>query len=195
MGSIRQEPSPPPNDLYSALRDITLRPFKTLKPLWSWKAAILSALLHGVTFYISNLRSGHERAAAAMVVETVFAVFASGLMGAVSQRLRASHPVLATASIVCLGLPALMVMAQLGVHHAARTPHVGAGVLVSFCLASVSTAFSWYAMRHGSLLGGADSTTIAHDFANLPGITLSFVTSVPRAVIRHLRSNQGKGKK
>jgi hypothetical protein len=95
MGSIRQEPSPP-NDLYSALRDITLRPFKTLKPPWSWKAAILSALLHGVTFYISNLCSGHERAAAAMVVETVFAVFASGLMGAVSQRLRASHPVLAT---------------------------------------------------------------------------------------------------
>jgi hypothetical protein len=28
-------------------------------------------------------------------------------------------------------LPALMVMAQLGVHHTARTPHVGVGVLAS----------------------------------------------------------------
>ena len=181
-----------PDDLYGALRDITLRPFKTLRPPWSWKAAILSALLHGVTFYISNLRSGRDRAAAAMVVEAIFAVFASGLIGAVSQRLSASQTVLATASVVCLGLPALMVMAQLGIHHAARTPHVGAGVLVSFCLASVSTAFSWYAMRHGSLLGGAESTTIAHDIANMPGITLSFVTSVPRALIHHFRANQGK---
>jgi hypothetical protein len=189
MSSMRPRP---PDDLYGALRDITLRPFKTLKPPWSWKAAILSALLRGVTFYISNLRSGRDRAAAAMVVEAIFAVFASGLIGAVSQRLRASQPVLATASVVCLGLPALMVMAQLGIHHAARTPHVGAGVLVSFCLASVSTAFSWYAMRHGSLLGGAESTTIAHDMASLPRITLSFVTSVPRALIHHFRAKQGK---
>jgi hypothetical protein len=126
-----------------------------------------------------------------MVVEAVFAVFASGLIGAVSQRLRSSQPVLATAAVVCLGLPALMVMAQLGVHHAARTPHVGAGVLVSFCLASVSTAFSWYAMRHGSLLGGADSTTIAHDIVNLPGITVNFVTSVPRALINLYRLHHG----
>jgi hypothetical protein len=92
---------------------------------------------------------------------------------------------------VCLGLPALMVMAQLAVHRAARTPHVGAGVLVSFCLASVSTAFSWYAMRHGSLLGGADSTMIAHDIVNLPGVTVSFITSVPRALINLYRSNHG----
>ena len=192
MFSTRPGPSPTPDDLYGALRDITLRPFKTLKPPWSWKAAILSALLRGVTFYISNLRLGRDRAAAAMVVEAIFAVFASGLIGAVSQRLRASQPVLATASVVCLGLPALMVMAQLGIHHAARTPHVGAGVLASFCFASISTAFSWYAMRHGSLLGGADSTTIAHDVGNLPGITVSFVTSVPRALIRNFRSNQRK---
>jgi hypothetical protein len=191
MSSLRLEPSPHHDDLYGALRDITLRPFKTLKPPWSWKAAILSALLRGVTFYISNLRSGPDRAAAAMIVEAIFAVFASGLIGAVSQRLRGSQPVLATATVVCLGLPALMVMAQLGVHQAARTPHVGAGVLVSFCLASVSTAFSWYAMRHGSLLGGADSTTLAHDIVNLPGITVSFVTSVPRALINLYRSNHG----
>jgi hypothetical protein len=191
MSSLRSEPSPRRDDLYGALCDITLRPFKTLKPPWSWKAAILSALLRGVTFYISNLRSGPDRAAAAMIVEAVFAVFASGLIGAVSQRLRSSRPVLATATVVCLGLPALMVMAQLGVHHAARTPHVGPGVLVSFCLASVSTAFSWYAMRHGSLLGGADSTTLAHDIVSLPAITVSFVTSVPRALMDHYRSNHG----
>ena len=97
------------------------------------------------------------------MVEAVFAIFAAGLIGAVSQRLRASQPVWKTAAIVCLGLPALMVVAQLGVHRAAHTPHVGVGVLASFCFAAASSAFSWYAMRHGALLGGTDSTSLVHE--------------------------------
>jgi hypothetical protein len=142
MFYTKPESPPRSDDLYSALRDIALRPLRTLVPSWSWKAASLSALLRGITFYLSNLRSGHQKALLAMIVEAVFAVFAAGLIGAVSPRLRASRPVWATAAVVCLGLPALIVVAQLGVHHTARTPHVGAGVLASFCFASVSSAFS-----------------------------------------------------
>jgi hypothetical protein len=183
------ESPPPPDDLYSALRDIALRPLRTLVPPWSWKAAALSALLRGITFYLSNLRSGHQKALLAMIVEAVFAVFAAGLIGAVSQRLRASRPVWATAAVVCLGLPALMVVAQLGVHRIARTPHVGAGLLASFCFASVSSAFSWYAMRHGTLLGGTDSTPLVHDILSLPGITVSFAIAIPRALFRYFRVN------
>ena len=173
MFDMRQEGSPPPDDLYSALRDIVYRPVKTLVPPWSWKAAALSALLRGITFFVGNLRSGHQHALQAMMVEAVFAIFAAGLIGAVSQRLRASQPVWETAAIVCLGLPALMVVAQLGVHRAAPPPHVGAGVLASFCFAATSSAFSWYAMRPGALLGGTDKTSLVHDLRSLPGITLN----------------------
>jgi hypothetical protein len=60
-----------------------------------------------------------------MTVEAIFAIFAARLIGAVSQRLRASQPVRETAAIVCLGLPALMVVARLGVHRAAHTPTRG----------------------------------------------------------------------
>jgi hypothetical protein len=59
-------------------------------------------------------------------------------------------------------------------HHTARTPHVEPGVLASFCFASVSSAFSWYAMRQGTLLGGTDSTSLVDDVLSLPGITVSF---------------------
>ena len=104
------ESPPPPDDLYSAMRDIALRPLRTLVPPWSWKAAALSALLRGITFYLSNLRSGHQKALLAMIVEAGFAVFAAGLIGAISQRLRASRPAWATAAVVCLGLLALMVI-------------------------------------------------------------------------------------
>jgi hypothetical protein len=180
MFDMRQEGSPPPDDLHSALRDIVFRPVKTLAPPWSWKAAALSALLRGITFFVGNLRSGHQHALKAMMVEAVFAIFAAGLIGAVSQRLRASQPVWETAAIVCLGLPALMVVAQLGVHRAAHTPQVG--VLASLCFAAAFSAFSWYAMRHGALLGGTDSTSLVHDLHSLPGITLNLVLAVPRTL-------------
>ena len=180
MFDMRQEGSPLLDDLYSALRDIVFRPVKTLAPPWSWKAAALSALLRGITFFVGNLRSGHQHALKAMMVEAVFAIFAAGLIGAVSQRLRASQPVWETAAIVCLGLPALMVVAQLGVHRAAHTPQVR--VLASFCFAATSSAFSWYAMRHGALLGGTDSTSLVHDLRSLPGITLNFSLAVPRTL-------------
>jgi hypothetical protein len=182
MFDMTQEDSPPPDDLYSALRDIVYRPVKTLVPPWSWKAAALSALLRGITFFAATPRSGHQHALQAMTVEAIFAIFAAGLIGAVSQRLRASQPVRETAAIVCLGLPALMVVPQLGVHHAAHTPHVGAGVLASFCLAATSSAFSWYAMRHGALLGGTDRTSLIHDLRSLPGITLNFALAIPRTL-------------
>ena len=71
---------------------------------------------------------------------------------------------------------------QLGVHRAAHTPQVGAGVLASFCFAAASSAFSWYAMRHGALLGGTDSTSLVHDLRSLPGIMLNFVLAVPRTL-------------
>jgi len=76
MFDMRQEGSPPRDDLYSALRDIVFRPVKTLVPPWSWKAAALSALLRGITFFVGNLRSGYQHALQAMMVEAVFAIFA-----------------------------------------------------------------------------------------------------------------------
>ena len=123
MFDMRQEGSPPRDDLYSALRDIVFRPVKTLVPPWSWKAAALSALLRGITFFVGNLRSGYQHALQAMMVEAVFAIFAAGLIGAVSQRLGASRPVWVIAAIVCLGLPALMVPASL----AYTVPHTPPG--------------------------------------------------------------------
>jgi hypothetical protein len=62
MFDMRQEGSALLDDLYSALRDIVFRPVKTLAPPWSWKAAALSALLRGITFFVGNLRSGHQHA-------------------------------------------------------------------------------------------------------------------------------------
>jgi hypothetical protein len=164
------------------MRDMMLHPRRCLFPAWSWKSAVLSALLRAATFFATNLRAGMFDAIRAGLVEMVFAIFAAGLMGAVSQRLRLARPLWATVLVVWLGLPGAMLLAQLGLHKAARTPHMGTGLTVSFCFASVASSFSWYAMRHGALLGGDASTSLLHDVRHLPRIMLNYVLAGPKLV-------------
>lgn len=119
-----------------------------------------------------------------MLVEALFAVLVGGLIGAVSQQLRRAKPLWATALFVSFGMPGAMLLAQDAVHQLAGTPHLGGGLLTSFCLASLASAFSWYAMRQGAMLGGADQTTLSHDLKALPGVVLQFVMVVPRLLSR-----------
>jgi hypothetical protein len=146
MFDMRQEGSPPPDDLYSALRDI-LGPSKRL-------------CRHGVGRQQHSREGSHfssatcaqvQNALRAMMVEAVFCDFRRKTHRCSLPSITGFTAGLETAAIVCLGLPALMVVAQVGIHRAAHTPHVGAGVLASFCFAVASSAYSWYVMRHGAL--------------------------------------------
>ena len=123
-------------DLSHALREIVLHPERSLLPAWSWKAAGMSALLRAATFFATNLRAGRYDAVRAGLVEAVFAVFAAGLLGAISQRLRLAKPIWATALVVWLAMPLGMLLAQFGVHKLAHTPHLGTGLTVSFFFAA-----------------------------------------------------------
>ena len=121
-----------------------------------------------------------------MLIEAAYAVFAGGLIGAVSQQLRRAKPLWATGLLICVGLPTLMTLAQVALHRFARTPHQSGGIMVSLCFASLAAAYSWYAMRRGAMLGGTESATVWHDLQSLPRISLEFVLLAPRALIgRH----------
>jgi hypothetical protein len=176
------------DELSEALRDIVMHPIKSLWPAWSWKAAGMSALLRAGVFFWTNLRAGEMRATRAGLVEVVFAIFAAGVMGSVSQQLRKARPVWVTALFVWLGMPAAMLFAQLGVHKLARTQYMGTGLVVSFCFAAIASSFSWYAMRHGVLLGGDEETSLVHDVRHLPRIVLNYVLAGPRLLLRRGRN-------
>jgi hypothetical protein len=163
-------------ELGQALREIAMHPLRTLVPAWSWNG------LRAATFFVTNLRSGRHAAVKAGLVEVGFAIIAAGLLGATSQRLRSVRPVWATALVVWALLPLVMLMAQFEVHQVAQTPNMGMGLALSFCLASVASAFSWYAMRRGSMLGGGESTSVMHDLRTLPTIVVDFVMALPRAI-------------
>jgi hypothetical protein len=181
---------PPEVELRDALRDIVRHPVRTLVPAWSWKAAGLSALARAATFFVTNLRAGRYDAFRAGIVEAVFAVFAAGVMGAVSQKLRLARPVWATGSVVWFAMPMTMLLAQFGVHRLAGTPHLGMGLALSFCFAAVASSFSWYAMRHGALLGGEAETTISDDVRHLPKIVLNYVLALPRWMAKKMRGKE-----
>lgn len=143
-----QAPRAPAEDLRSALSAMLRDPIRTIIPPWSWKAATCSAVVRAL-FFATNLQSGRTAATKAMLIEAAYAVFAGGLIGAVSQQLRCARPLWATGLLICLGLPTLMTLAQLAVHHFAKTPHQSGGVIVSLCFAALAAAYSWYAMRRG----------------------------------------------
>ncbi len=176
--------------LRHALREIVGHPVRTLVPPWSRKAAAFAATVRGLAFFITNLRAGQRAAGKAFVVEAVFAFIAGGLIGAISQRLRKAEPLWATACVVWLVLPGIMLVTQLEVHRLAHTPYLSGGLALSFCLAALSAAFSWYAMRHGAMLGGTDETSIRHDLEALPHILLSFLLAAPSLAIGALQKNR-----
>lgn len=177
---MQPTPSGPPERLSQALPEMIRRPLRTIVPPWSWKAAACTAAVRAAVFFATNLRSGPEEATKAMIVEAVYAVFAGGLIGAISQHLRRARPLWATALLLCVALPGIMTLAQFGVHHLAKTEHPSTGLFVSFCLAALAAAYTWYAMRHGAMLGGIDQTTVRHDLRSLPRITLNFLLAGPR---------------
>jgi hypothetical protein len=184
--AMEQTPSSPVN-LRHALHEVAVHPLQTLVPPWSWKAAAFAATVRGLAFFVTNLPAGRGEATKALIVEAVFAFLTGGVIGAISQQLRRAEPVWATAAVVWIGMPGVMLLAQSGVHHLAKTPHLSGGLVLSFCLSAVSAAFSWYAMRHGAMLGGSQETTIAHDLASLPKILLDFLMAVPRCAAAFLR--------
>lgn len=180
-------PTTPPECLREGVARLIQSPLKTIAPPWSWKAATCNAVVRALAFFATNLQSGREQATKAMLVEVVFALFAGGLIGAVSQYLRRARPLWATALLLCVMLPGAMIVAQGGVHRLANTQHQSSGVLVSSCLGVFVATYTWYAMRRGAMLGGTEQTTVRHDLHSLPRISLDFLLSVPRFVVTRWR--------
>jgi hypothetical protein len=175
-----KKPLAAPESLWQALSAMIRNPIRTIAPPRSWKAAAWTAAIRAFAFFVTNFRSGHSAASKAMLVEAVYAVFAGGLIGAISQQLRLSKPLWATALFICVALPGLMTLAQVGIHRLAKTPHQSAGLATSLCFAAFTAAYTWFAMRQGAMLGGSDATTVRDDLKAIPRISWDFLLLSPR---------------
>ncbi len=161
--------------LGGALAGMVRRPLVLWRD-WNWKAAVFSAILRALMFLSINLRAGSGRAIRAMLVEAVYATVAAGFAGAVTQRLRHAVPRWATALVVWLAVPLVLLLGQAAVHHAMGTPRLRTGLIASFVFAAFATGFNWFAMSRGAFVTG-ERRSFVKDLVLVPRLLWEFVTA------------------
>ncbi|MDQ3348806.1 MAG: hypothetical protein M3545_12660 [Acidobacteriota bacterium] len=158
---------------------------------WNWKAAVLSSISRGLLFFATNVPVGLDAGVRAMLTELAFRAVASGLLGALTQRLRLVQPTWAGATIALLVLPALGHSAEYIVHSLAGTPRLATSIILSVTFTSVTTLFNLFAMRRGVLIVGPGQQPLRTDLAMLPRLLAAFGHEAWRAacgVLRLVRS-------
>jgi hypothetical protein len=173
--------------LSTALGSLARHPLAALLEGFNWKTAIISAVLRATLFFFTNLRSGSQLALRATLVEAAYAICASGLLGAVTERIRGARPEWLTGLTVWVAMPVTLLTAQFFVHRFFGTPRLGASMVGSFCFAALGTGFNWFAMRRGAMMVGADRQSFTSDLRALPAIIWAFVTAIPRALASQSR--------
>lgn len=177
------------------LADLTTYPGRYFLQGWNWKSAALSGLLRASIFFFTTLRAGWRAALAALTLEAAFRIVASGFYGVVAQALRNAQPMWQSALLVMVVLPVTIQAIELAVHWLAGTPHLWRGVAVSTAVAALSALFSWFAMRRGAFLVGADARPFSEDLRRYPGLLVEFLLAGPRWVWGLGRKSVGCGER
>lgn len=168
-------PAAPRDRLGHGLRDAVEHPHLVLLRPWNWKAAVVSAVFRAGVFLAANRHDGRAHAVETATAEVLVGFVCSGLLGALTQRLRDTRPLWATLLVVWIAMPAAMVAVEAEAQRLVHTQHLRVGLLTSFVVAAVTSGFTWFAMRHGALLQGEGDDSLRHDLRTLPGIILEFV--------------------
>lgn len=173
--------------LAQALWLIARHPFQSLVVRWNWKAGLMSAFLRSAIFFFANLSAGEPKAFKAMLVEAAYASLASGVFGAITQKIRNARPEWLTGLVISIGLPGTLQFLQYWVHYWMGTPKLITSMVASLIFAGVSSLFNWYVMRHGTLLTGGEGRTLLHDVCDMPRLVWLFISMGPRMLIRSCR--------
>jgi hypothetical protein len=154
---------------------------------WNWKSALLSSLLRGAIFFCTNLLAGWHAALGAMLAEFTFRTATSGFYSSLTQSFRKARPRWAATAATMVLLPLVSHSLEFMVHWLRGTPKLGLSIASSMAFTAISTAFNLYAMGKGALIVGDGHRSLSHDLRLMPGLILSFLIGVPRAVNLGLR--------
>lgn len=149
-------------------------PWHALACRWNYKAAVFSALVRALLFFVTNLRAGLDAATAAMLTEAIFRASTSGFYGAMTQAFRRAEPRWAAASCALLVVPAAAHTLEFLVHWWRGTPELARSIVASVALSVLSTSFTLFAMQRGTLVVGASAPSILTDLRALPRLIIQF---------------------
>jgi len=174
--------------------DLVRHPVRGLIYRWHWKSAMLSTVVRGALFFVTNVSDGPRLATRAMLVESLLRVPLVGVVAAVAQAFASAEPRWAAAVVAMALLPGLAHVAEFIVHRAAGTPELGASIVASVAMSALSTVFSLFAMRRGVMVVGNDSQSFRNDLEQLPQLLVDFISVASRALGRTLRRLAGHGR-
>jgi len=168
--------------------------------LWNWKSAWLSLVLRGPIFLAAALQRGFNATLSAVLTESVVCMITAGFYGAIAQSLLNAETEWLTLLFLTVVVPAVFQLVEFLLHRFHGTPHLRLAELVSIFISGISSLFTWYAMRHGALLVGAEGSSFGSDLRRLPGLIVRFVTVLlswlderRRVSARRSRVRQGSG--
>jgi hypothetical protein len=140
--------------LRAALGEMVRHPVRHLWRRWNYKSAITSAAARGLLFFATNLSAGSAAATSALATEFWFRFATAGFYGALTQSLRHVEPARTGLIAAMVILPLVAHTIEYAIHSWRGTANLGLSIAVSVCFTTVSTAFNWFAMRHGLLIVG-----------------------------------------
>lgn len=178
------EAPPRATTIGGVLRELMRHPVRHLIARWNWKAAVLSALVRGSLFFVTNLTAGLAAAARAMGVEAAVYIVIAGCYGVLLEAFRKAQPAWLAMLMMMLALLAINHSIELVIHSSTGTEELGRSVLASAALSMVSAAFNLFAMRRGALIVGQERQSLFADVRQLPRIVFDFLTLLPRTLWR-----------
>lgn len=172
------EPATVPGVLVWLISD----PWNALARRWNYKAAVFSAVVRAALFFLTNLRAGLDAATAAMLTEAVFRICTSGFYGAMTQAFRRAEPRWAATACALAVVPAAAHAFELLVHWVRATPELATSIAASIALTFLSTGFTLFAMRRGTLVVGAAAPSLLADLRALPRLMIQFAVVASRGL-------------
>ena len=166
---------------------IALRPHEYLLRRWNWKSALFSASIRAPIFFLATIHRGWKAIGIAVAVEAVVGALASGVYGALAQALRRARPAWAVNLILGLILPVLLQVADYGAHYASGMRRMMISMIASGSFAAISSLFSLYIMRRGTMLVHGEGTSFAGDMTRIPVLIAGFLLAGPRWLAAQLR--------
>jgi hypothetical protein len=166
----------PAGALTHVVWDVLRHPVRHLLRKWNYKAAITSATIRSVLFFIANISVGWTAATAAWSTEFVFRFATAGFYGAMTQAFRRVEPARTGLIAAMVALPLIAHSLELAVHWWRGTANLGLSIAVSLGFTAFSTSFNLFAMRRGILIvGEADRRSLVGDLRAMPRVVWAFI--------------------
>lgn len=147
---------------------------------WNWKSALLSALIRGSIFFMTNLGEGTAAALNAFAIESSFYIVTAGFYGGIIESFRRVQPYWQAVVTVTVLVPLINHSLEFLLHWIGGTRRIAIGVAVSLVFSLFSANFNLFIMSRGTLIVGTGREPLWRDLVRIPRLVIEFLLFVLR---------------